>query len=134
MGITTNAIPPTTPPTMETLIEGPATLAESESCAFGAAVEEVMLGEFVVVAMTVGLPVEVMKEFDVPISTPGPISGLPKNVGVKGPKTSAKKFRTTQGLRVVGVPVILELSYFFHKCRKADRSRRTASVTSMRVH
>lgn len=105
-------------------MEGPAKLAESGLCAFSVAIEEVMLERFVVVARTVGLPVEeVMKEFDAPISTPGPISGLSKNVGVKGPKTSAKKVCTTQGFRVFEVPIILELSYVFHKFRKSKIDR-----------
>lgn len=66
---------------MEILIGEPTTLAES--CAFGAAVEEAVattvLGKFVAVATTVGLPPveEVVREFDVLIGSPGPISGLP---------------------------------------------------------
>lgn len=139
MAITRNPIPPATPLTMATFFERLA--SESEFWGFCVGGKEAALEKYVVVEVAVGIPVEmavgnpiepVLMVFDAPMSTPGPISGLPKNVGVKRPKTSEKKVPTTQGLRVVGVPIILELSYAVHKCWKRNRSQRT--VTSMRAH
>lgn len=102
MEITSDAIPPTMPPTRTALFERLA--SESELCGISVAVgvEEVGLEkrEVEVVEMAVELPVElVVEEVDGPlaISTPGPISGLPKNVGVKRPKMSGRKIPTTQG-------------------------------------
>jgi len=96
MEITSDAIPPTMPPTRTALFE--LLVSESEFCGLSVTVgveEEVLEKlEGVVVEMAVELPVElVVEELDGPlvISTPGPISGLPKNVGVKRPKTSEEE-------------------------------------------
>jgi len=104
MEITSDAIPPTMPPTRTALFER--LVSESEFCGVSVTVgvEEAGLEkrEGEVVEMAVELPVELVvdpEEVDGPlaISTPGPISGLPKNVGVKRPKTSERKIPTTQG-------------------------------------
>ena len=113
MEITSDAIPPTMPPTRTALFELLA--SESEFCGLSVTVgveEEVLEKlEGVVVEMAVELPVElVVEELDGPleISTPGPISGLPKNVGVKRPKTSEEgKFLPPRVLESLGFQLFL---------------------------
>jgi hypothetical protein len=136
MEITSVAIPPMTPPKRAAFFARLA--SESVFCGVSVGGEEAVLGKLEgVVVGTVEelLPVELLVVgFGAPLamSTPGPISGLPKNVGVKRPQKSENNIPTTDGLRVVGVPIIFELSYAVHKSRERNRPQRT--VTSRRAH
>ena len=122
MEITSIAIPPMTPPKIAAFFARLA--SESVFCGVSLGREEAVLGRPEDVVAETLLPVElVMVElaegFGAPpaISKPGPISGLPKNVGVKQPKKSENKTPTTDGLRVVGVPIVFELLYAVHKSK-----------------
>ena len=123
MEITSIAIPPMTPPKMAAFFARLA--SERAFCGVSLGGEEAVLGKLEDVVAETLLPVElVMVElaegFGAPpaISKPGPISGLPKNVGVKRPNKSENKTPTTDGLRVVGVPIVFELSYAVHKSKE----------------
>jgi hypothetical protein len=135
MEITSVAIPPMTPPTRAAFFARLA--SERVLCGVSVGGEEAVLGKLEGVVVGTAeelLPVELLLVgFGAPLamSTPGPISGLPKNVGVKRPKKSENKIPTTHGSRAVGVPIILELSNVVHKNRERNRSQRT--VTSMRA-
>ena len=128
MEMTSVAIPPMTPPKRAAFFARLA--SESVFCGVSVGGEEAALGKLEgVVVGTAEVPVElVMVElaegFGAPpaISKPGPISGIPKNVGVKrAQKKSENKIPTTQGPRVVWVPIIFELSYAINKRRGRNR-------------
>jgi hypothetical protein len=77
-------IPPTTPPTMAPVFG----LPTPESDEVSKDESEVAAGKITVVGEVVG---PVITELGEPMNEPGPISGLPKNVGLWGPKKGLRR-------------------------------------------